>query len=64
MKMTQHKFYKCYSINLHRFIKANGVKPLSKGVNERTGKTYWFYRLEEVKYLLIIWSQNKKEEKE
>lgn len=60
--MVQHKFYKAYSINLHRFIKANGVKALSKGVNERTGKTYWVYRLDDIKHLLVIWSQNKKGE--
>lgn len=51
------KFYKCYSLNLHRFLKANSQKPLSKGVNETTHKTFWVYPItQRVSDLLGIWS--------
>lgn len=53
------KFFKNFSINLHNFFKANGERPVSKGVHPN-GKTYWVYvhdeRLDE---LLGKWAEGK-----
>lgn len=54
------KFYKCYSINLCRFLKVNDVRYLSKGINEHTGRTYWVFLLDDkLSKLLTIWTQDK-----
>jgi len=37
------EFYKCYSINLHRFLKANSQIYASKGFNATTNRNFWVY---------------------
>ena len=36
---TKKYYFPCFSINLHRFLKANGVKYMSKGTHEN-GKVF------------------------
>lgn len=60
--MANKKYYfSCFSINLHRFLRANGLKYLSKGTHSN-GKTFWVYsRDEQFEKLLEIWGKNKPE---
>lgn len=61
IKVVKAKFYSCYSINMLRFIKAHSIKPVSKGVNGNTGKTFWvFETTDELSAVLKTWSSNKK----
>lgn len=58
--MVKVHFYKCFSINQHRFLKINGLKAVSKGVHPN-GKTFWIYEVtDELSRLLTLWSNNKK----
>lgn len=58
--MNNIKYYKLYSIPLKRFISVHGIKPLSKGVNKETGKTFWVYEVTpELEELLKTWTANK-----
>jgi hypothetical protein len=58
--MVKAKFYSCYSINQLRFIKAHGIKPVSKGVNKNTGKTFWVFEVtDELSNVLTTWTNNK-----
>lgn len=53
------KYYKLFSINLLRFIKAHGIRPVSKGVHEN-GKTYWIFEVTpELSKVLTTWTENK-----
>lgn len=58
--MANKKYYfSCFSINLHRFLKANGLKYLSKGTHAN-GKIFFVYeRDEKFEELLEVWSKNK-----
>lgn len=48
-------FFQCFSINFHRFLKANGLRSMSKGTHQN-GKTFWVYeRTEGFEKLLKIW---------
>lgn len=58
--MNRVEYFKCYSVNLHRFLRVNDMAPLSRGVNKVTGKTYWVYQVDgRLSELLTIWSDNK-----
>lgn len=60
--MVKATFFSCYSINLLRFLKANGLVPMSKGVNKTTSRTFWvFVMTDELSNLLTIWSNSKKD---
>lgn len=41
------EFFKCYSINLLRFIKAHNVRYISKFINDRTNKTCWLFIIDD-----------------
>lgn len=57
--MDNKRYFKLYSIPLLRFIKAHGMKPLSKGVNKVTGKTFWLFEMDdELSRVLTIWTNN------
>lgn len=44
-----------------RFIKAHSIKPVSKGINPNTGKTFWVFEMtEELSQVLTTWTNNKK----
>jgi len=52
------KFFKCYSINLLRFIKINNIRYLSKFVNKTTNKTAWVFELnDELSNILTTWTE-------
>ena len=52
-------FFQCFSINFHRFLKANGLHSMSKGTHAN-GKTFWVYeRTENFEKLLKIWHDTK-----
>ncbi|MGB3160372.1 MAG: DUF5659 domain-containing protein [Carnobacterium sp.] len=54
------KYYKCFSINMLRFIKIHGIRAVSKGVHAN-GKTYWvFEETEELSEVLYKWSEESK----
>ena len=60
MTMTKINFYRCFSINLLRWLKIHGVKPVSKGTHEN-GKSFWIFEMdEELSKLLTAWSDNKR----
>lgn len=55
------RYYKCYSINLLRFIRVHGIKPISSGINSKTQRRFWIFVLDdELSRILTIWSNNKK----
>lgn len=59
--MNSKKYYKCFSYNLKKFIGVHGIKPLSSGVHQETGKTYFVYEMnQELSRILTIWTENKK----
>lgn len=37
------EYYRCYSINLVRWLSANQARPVGKQIDKRNGKTYWIY---------------------
>lgn len=52
-------YYKLFSINLLRFIKAHGIRPVSKGVHPN-GKTFWLFEMTpELSEVLTRWTENK-----
>lgn len=55
------KPFKCFSINLLRFISAHGIKPMSKGLHEN-GKSYWIFNSDEISDILLAWTNNKPEQ--
>lgn len=58
--MKKTEYFKLYSIPLHRFLRVNDVKPISKGVNPHTGKTFWVYVMDDrLAELLTAWTANK-----
>lgn len=58
--MKKTEYFKCFSVPLHRFLRVNGVKPLSKGVHEETQKTFWVYEMNDrLAELLTVWTANK-----
>jgi hypothetical protein len=55
MDANRKTFFQCFSINFHRFLKANVLHSMSKGVHQN-GKTFWVYeRSEGFEKLLKIW---------
>lgn len=45
-----------------RFIKAHGIKPVSKGVNKNTDKTFWVFEVtDELSKVLTTWTNNKQD---
>ena len=40
-------YFKCYSLNLKRFMSANGVKFLSSGWNDETHRLFFIYLRDE-----------------
>lgn len=59
--MTKIVYYKCFSLNLRRFIGAHGIRHISKGVHPN-GKTFFIYEVTpELSSVLTTWSNNKKE---
>ncbi len=58
--MTKSHFYSCYSINQLRFIKAHNIRPVSKGINKHTEKTFWVFEMtDELSKVLTTWTNNK-----
>lgn len=56
----KQQYYKCFSINLLRFIKVHGIRPVSKGVHPN-GKSFWIFEMnEELSKVLTTWTENKK----
>lgn len=55
-------YYKLWSINLLRFIKAHGIRPISKGIHPNTNRQFWVFEVtEELSAVLQAWTNNKKE---
>lgn len=53
------KYYKLFSINMLRFIKAHGIRPVSKGLHPN-GKTFWIFEItDELSKVLTTWTNNK-----
>lgn len=58
--MVRMQFYKNFSINQERFLRANGFKYMSKGIHKETGRSYWVYELTpELSKMLENWSITK-----
>lgn len=54
------EWYKCYSINLLRFIKAHNIRYDSKFVNKTTEKTCWlFKKTDELSIILKAYTNSK-----
>ena len=52
----QSKYFFCYSINLFRYIRDNGIRYISKGINPSTDRSFWlFERTEQLNKLLSEW---------
>jgi hypothetical protein len=59
MTTVKKMFFQCFSINFHRFLKANGLRAMSKGVHQN-GKTFWVYeRTDNFEKILKIWHDTK-----
>lgn len=58
--MIKAKYYKCFSINLLRWLKTHEVQPISKGINKTTGRTYWVFLVDdELSDVLTKWTETK-----
>lgn len=61
MPNNANVYYKLFSVNLLRFIKAHGIRPVSKGVHPVTLKNYWlFIMTDELSEILHTWSHNRR----
>lgn len=57
--MKKVEYYKNFSINQLRFIKAHGIRPVSKGTHEN-GKSFWIFEMTpELSEVLKRWTENK-----
>ena len=55
MNVIKKMFFQCFSINFHRFLKANSLRAMNKGLHSN-GKTFWVYeRTEEFERALKAW---------
>lgn len=53
--------YKCYSINLHNFLKENGLRTMGEEKHSKTKRTAFIYKkTKELDKLLEQWSNNRK----
>lgn len=60
MNKPKKSYYKLFSINLLRFIKLHGFRPISKGVHPVTGKGYWIFEMnDDLSQVLTTWSKNR-----
>jgi hypothetical protein len=58
--MTNNQYYFCYSINLHREIKANKLSYITKGTNPSSNRDFWVYeKTDKLNQILTDWSNNK-----
>ncbi|WP_404354612.1 hypothetical protein [Exiguobacterium aurantiacum] len=58
--MQKIEYYRCFSINMLRFIRAHGIEPVSKGVHPVTARTFWLFEMDaELSRILKTWSKNK-----
>lgn len=58
--MNSKQYYKCFSLNLKKFIDVHGIKPLSNGIHPVTKRTFYVYEMtDELSKILTRWSQNK-----
>lgn len=57
--MNKKTFFQCFSINFHRFLKANGLRAMSKNTH-KNGKTFWVYeRSTDFEKCLQVWHDTK-----
>lgn len=64
MAGNQKRFFKCFSINFHRFLKTNGLRYMSKGEQFSREKdkmlTFWVYEHNDtLEYCLKRWAETK-----
>lgn len=60
MKIMQKEYYKCFSLNLKRFIEAHNIKEISQGVHPVTKRKYFIYELnQELSHVLTDWTLRK-----
>ncbi len=56
----QKTYYKLFSVNLLRFIKLHGFRPISKGIHPSTMRNYWIFEMsDELSEVLTTWTKNK-----
>lgn len=54
------KYYDCYSLNLLRFLRENGIEPIRAKTHHKTRNTIWvFLKNEELDTLLTKWSNRR-----
>lgn len=51
-----NRYFYCYSYNLKRFLKSNGLSFITAAVNMNTYKKYWVFEgTEKLNELLDVW---------
>jgi hypothetical protein len=60
LQQVNDKYFFCYSINLFRYIRNNGICYISKGTNPNTKRNYWLYEKNtNLSNILKEWTFNK-----
>jgi len=55
------KMYKCYSINMHNYLRDEGFRYISSGFNNITNKVYYVYVMSDsLSYALNVWTNRNK----
>ena len=58
--MNKKEYYKCFSLNLKRFIAVHGIRHISKGIHPETNKVFFIYEMTpELSEILTTWTNNK-----
>lgn len=54
------KYFFCYSENVMKFLKSNGIKYITEAKHVKTDKIFWLYEgTKELNELLDIWNNKK-----
>jgi len=62
MTAKKLEFYKCYSINLHRWLRVNEHEHVKKTKDKTTGRTFWIYIMtDELSQSLTEYTEMKEE---
>jgi hypothetical protein len=58
--MCSKNYYTLFSVNLLRFLKAHGLRPVSRGTHQN-GKNFWVFEVDDtLSNCLTTWSNNRK----
>lgn len=62
--MYKKDYYKCYSTNLYDYLIKEGFKSFEFGINPKTNKKFWLFKMtDSLSFALTKWTNMKNENK-